>query len=133
MAKIPNFFNFDPIWLCLTSIQSIGAHLFFFIKELWVNYWITTLQMAIFQPRIAQKWPLMAKIPNFLILIKYDYALGVSSSLGRPYSFLSRNHESIYWKKTLKMAIFKPKMALYGQNSQFFIFIQYDYALRVSS
>ena len=35
--------------------------------------------------------------------------------------------------KTLKMAIFQPKMAPIGQNSQFFILIQYDYALQVSS
>ena len=34
-----------------------------------------TLKMAIFQPKMAKKWPLMAKIPNFFILIQYDYAL----------------------------------------------------------
>ena len=33
-----------------------------------------TLKIAIFQPKMAQKWPLMAKIPNFFILIQYDYA-----------------------------------------------------------
>ena len=31
--------------------------------------------MAIFQPKVAQKWPFMAKIPNPFILIQYDYAL----------------------------------------------------------
>ena len=29
--------------------------------------------MAIFQQKIAQKWPFMAKIPIFFILIQYDY------------------------------------------------------------
>ena len=38
-----------------------------------------------------------------------------------------------FLNKTLKMAIFQPKMALNGQNSLFFILIQYDYALQVSS
>ena len=33
-----------------------------------------TVKIAIFQPKMAQKWPLMAKIPNFFILIQYDYA-----------------------------------------------------------
>ena len=33
-----------------------------------------TLKIAIFQSQMAQKWPLMAKIPNFFILIQYDYA-----------------------------------------------------------
>ena len=40
---------------------------------------LKTLKMAIFQQNIAQKWPLMAKSPNFLILIQYDYALRSSS------------------------------------------------------
>ena len=33
-----------------------------------------TLKIAIFQPKMAQKWPLMANIPKFFILIQYDYA-----------------------------------------------------------
>ena len=35
--------------------------------------------------------------------------------------------------ETLKMAIFQPKMARNDQNSQFFILIQYFFALGVSS
>ena len=38
-----------------------------------------TVKIAIFQPKMAQKWPLMANIPKFFILIQYDYALQVSS------------------------------------------------------
>ena len=73
------FFNIDPIWLCLLSIQLIGMRLFFYIKELRVDLLNKTLKMAIFQPKMAQKWPVMAKIPNFFILIQFDYALRVSS------------------------------------------------------
>ena len=73
------FFNIDSIWLCLTSIQLIGMRLFFYIKELWVNLLNKTLKMAIFQPKMAHKWPSKAKIPNFFILIQYDNALQVSS------------------------------------------------------
>ena len=39
--------------------------LFFYIKEVRVDLLNKTLKMAIFQPKMAQKWPLMAKIPNF--------------------------------------------------------------------
>ena len=66
MAKIPIFF-IDPIRLCLKSIQLIGMRLFFYIKEVRVNLLNKTLKMAIFQPKMAQKWPVMAKIPIFFV------------------------------------------------------------------
>ena len=59
------FFFFDPILLCLMSIQLIGTRLFFAIKEQRVDLLNKTLKMAIFQPKMTQKWPLMAKIPKF--------------------------------------------------------------------
>ena len=49
--------------------------LFFYDKELQVDLLYTKPKTAIFQPKIAQLWPLMAKIPNFFILIQYDYTL----------------------------------------------------------
>ena len=55
----------DPIRLCLKSIQLIGMRLFFYIKEVRVDLLNKTLKMAIFQSKMAQKWRLMAKIPNF--------------------------------------------------------------------
>ena len=74
--KFPIFY-IDPIWLCLTSIQLIGMRLFFYIKELCVNLLNKTLKMAIFQPKMAQKWPLMAKIPKFFfgsnMIMPYEY------------------------------------------------------------
>ena len=73
------FFYIDPIWLCLLSIQLIGMRLFFYIKELRVDLLNKTLKMALFQPKMAQKWPILAKIPNFFLLIQFDYALRVSS------------------------------------------------------
>ena len=60
-------FFFDQILLCLTSIQLIGTRLFFAIKELRVDLLNKTLKMAIFQPKMAQKWPVMAKIPIFFL------------------------------------------------------------------
>ena len=69
MAKIPIFF-IDPIRLCLKSIQLIGMRLFFYIKEVRVDLLNKTLKMAIFQSKMAQKWRLMAKIPNFFLLIQ---------------------------------------------------------------
>ena len=51
------FFYIDPIWLCLTSIQLIGTRLFFYIKEVRVDLLKKkNLKMAIFQPKMAQKW-----------------------------------------------------------------------------
>ena len=58
------------------SIQLIGMLLFFYIKELGDNLWNKNPEIGHF---FNQKWPLMAKIPNFFILIQYDYALWVSS------------------------------------------------------
>ena len=136
MAKIPNFF-FDPIWLCLTSIQLIGTRLFFFIKELRVVLLNKTLKMAIFQPKMTQKWPLMAKIPNFFywsnMIMPYEYPVNWNRLILSYQGTTSRFIES----KTLKIAIFQPKMAqkwpLMANIPKFFILIQYDYALQVSS
>ena len=50
--------------------------LFFYIKELRVDLLNKTLKMAIFQPKIAQEWPVMAKIPNFFLsnmIMPYKY------------------------------------------------------------
>ena len=51
--------------------------LFFYIKELCVNLLNKTLKMAIFQPKMAQKWPVMAKIPKFFfgsnMIMPYEY------------------------------------------------------------
>ena len=58
-------FYIDPIWLCLTSIQIIGMRLFFNIKDLRVDLLNETIKMAIFEAKMAQKWSVMAKIPNF--------------------------------------------------------------------
>ena len=49
------------------------------MKRLKLKSGLKITKMAIFQQNIAQKRPLMAKIPNFLILIQYDYALRSSS------------------------------------------------------
>ena len=71
-----HFFYFDSIWLCLTSIQLIGMRLFFYIKELRVDLLNKTIKTAIFQPKMAQKWPVMAKIPIFFwsnIIMPYEY------------------------------------------------------------
>ena len=70
------FFYIDPIWLCLTSIQLIGTRLFFYIKEVRVDLLKKNLKMAIFQPKMAQKWPLMAKIPKYFLWILWGYKNG---------------------------------------------------------
>ena len=73
MAKIPNFFFIDPIWLCLMRML-IGMRLFFFIKELRGNFFNQKLLKWLF---FNQKWPLMAKIPKFLywsnMIMPYEY------------------------------------------------------------
>ena len=63
------FFFIDPIRLCLKSIQLIGMRLFFYIKEVRVDLLKKNSKMAIFQPKMAQKWPLMAKIPKSFLWI----------------------------------------------------------------
>ena len=69
-------FFIDPIRLCLKSIQLIGMRLFFYIKEKESIFWIKPLKMAIFQPKMAQKWPLMAKIPKSFLWILLSYKNG---------------------------------------------------------
>ena len=119
--KFP-FFYIDPIWLCLRSIQLIGMRLFFFIKELWVNLLNKTLKMAIFQPKMAQKWPIMAKIPIFF----YPIWLCLTSIQlsGMCLFFFIKELRIDLLNKNSKNGHFStkngPKMALNGQNSQFF-------------
>ena len=75
MAKIPIFF-IDPIRLSLKSIQLIGMRLFFYIKEIRVDLLNKSLKMAIFQQKMAKKWPLMAKIPKSFLWILLSYKNG---------------------------------------------------------
>ena len=57
--------------LCLKSIQLIGMRLFFYIKEIQVDLLNKNTKNGHFLtkngPKMAQKWPLMAKIPIFFI------------------------------------------------------------------
>ena len=63
------------------------------------------------------------------MIITYEYPLNWDELILLYQGTTSRFIES----KPLKLAIFEPKMALNGQNSHFFILIEYDCALRVSS
>ena len=54
--------------------------------------------MAIFQPKMAQKWHFMAKIPNPFILIQYDYALQAGVNI-------LRNSERILGEKFVYFGI----------------------------
>ena len=110
--------------------------LFFYIKELRVDLLNKTLKMAIFQPKMAQKWPVMAKIPNFF----FDPILLCLRSIqliGTRLFFAIKELRVDLLTKISKSGHFStkngPKIALNGQNSQFFILILYEYALRVSS
>ena len=51
-------------------------HLFFAIKELRVDLLNKTLNMAIFQLKVAQKWALMAKVPKPFLWILLGYKNG---------------------------------------------------------
>ena len=62
------------------------------------------------------------------MIMPYEYPVNWDTLILLYQGTMSRFIES----KTLKIAIFQPKMALNGQNSQFFILIQNDYVLRVS-
>ena len=80
-----------------------------------------TLKMAIFQQKMAQKWPSMAKIPNFLywsyMSMPYEYPVKWNALILLYQGTTSQFIES----KTVKITIFQPKMALNGQNSQIFL------------
>ena len=78
-----------------------------------------TLKMAIFQPKMAQKWPLMAKIPIFFI-DPIRLCLKSIQLIGMRLFFYMKEIRVDLLNKILKMAIFQPKMALNGQNSQIF-------------
>ena len=103
------FFYIDPIWLCLLSIQLIGMRLFFYIKELRVDLLNKTLKMALFQPKMAQKWPVLAKIPNFFywsnLIMPYEYPVNWNALILLYQGSTSRFIE----KKTKKWPFFNQK------------------------
>ena len=47
--------------------------LFFKLGKYESIYCLKTLKMAIFQQKMAKKWPLMAKMAIFFILILFSY------------------------------------------------------------
>ena len=104
------FFYIGPIWLCLMSIQLIGTRLFFSIKELRVDLLNKTLKMAIFQPKMAKKWPLMAKTHKFLhwsnMIMPYKYPVHWDALI-----LLYPGTTSWFIEYNSKSAIFQQKMA----------------------
>ena len=66
--KILIFYN-DFIIANIWSIQLIRMHLFLKIKELWVYLVHEDPKMSIYQQKKAKKWPWMAKMAIFHILI----------------------------------------------------------------
>ena len=48
----------------------------FISRKYELIYLEKNLKMAIFQPKIAQKWPLMAKIPKYFLWILWGYKNG---------------------------------------------------------
>ena len=98
--------------------------LFFYIKELRVDLLNKTLKMAIFQPKMAQKWPVMAKIPNFF----FDPILLCLTSIqliGMHLFFYIKELRVDFLNKNSKNGYFStkngPKMALNGRNSLIFL------------
>ena len=78
--------------------------LFFYIKEIQVGLFNKNSKNGNFSTKNGPN----GQNSQYFILIQYKYALRVSSWLGCAYSFNSRKYESIYWIKTLKIAIFQP-------------------------
>ena len=89
------------------SIHLIGMRLFFYIKELRVDWLNKTLKMAIFQPKMAQKWPVMAKISNFFYIDPIWLCLTSIQLIGMRLFFYIKELRVDLLNKTLKMAIFK--------------------------
>ena len=75
-------------------------------------YWIKTLKMAIFQPKMAQKWPKCLKFPLFLfwsnIIMPYEYPVNWDALI----LLYQGTKRGFIVSKTLKMTIFQPKMTL---------------------
>ena len=116
MAKIPKYF-FDPIWLCFTSIQLIGMHLFFFIKELWVD-------LLNKNSKIGPKMALNGKKSQFFNIDPIWLCLKSIQLIGTRLFFYIKEVRVDLLNKNLKNGHFStkngPKMALNGQNPQIF-------------
>ena len=88
-----------------------------------------TVKIAIFQPKMA----LNGQNSQFFYIDPIWLCLLSIQLIGMRLFFYIKELRVDLLNKTLKMALFQPKMARTGQNSQFFLLIQFDYALRVSS
>ena len=79
--------------------------------------------MAIFQPKMAQKWPLKTKIPNFFI-DPIRLCLKSIQLIGMRLFFYIKEVRVDLLNKTLKMAIFNQKWPLMTKIPNFFLLIQ---------
>ena len=81
---------------------------------------------------MTQKLTRIGKIPIFLIDPIWLCLTSIQLIGMRLFFFIKELRVDLL-NKNSKNGHFQTKMALNGQNAQFFILIQYDYALRVSS
>ena len=128
MAQIPIFY-IDLIWLCLTNIQLIGMRLFFYIKELLNK----NSKNGHFLTKNSPEWPKFQffYIDLIWLCLTSIQLIGICLFLYLKelrVDLLNKNSKSGHFSTKNG-----PKIVLIGQNSQFFILIQYDYALQVSS
>ena len=98
------------------SIQLIGMHLFFYIKELQVN-----LLNKNFWLKNGPKMALHGQNSHFFYIDPIWLCLTSSQLIGMCLFFYIKELQ-VNLFKTLKMAIFQPKMALNAKNSHFFYF-----------
>ena len=113
-------FFIDPIRLCLKSIQLIGMRLFFYIKEIRVNLLNKNSKNGHFSTKNGPKMALNGQNSQLFFIDPIRLCLKSIQLIGMRLFFYIKELQVNLLTKTLKMAIFLPKMALNGQNSQFF-------------